>query len=208
MRNIKRFAVVAALAVVALAMMVGSASASRALRTTTGALTLTSTRVTFTAIGIGITCEVTLRGEITREQVEKTEAGRAIIGRVTGGSTANCRETFGGATTAEVLANASGREWQKRYDGFGGTLPSITSTTLTTLRATFRINAANLGRCTYIAREAAARASERGGRQEFDQASFERVRAENAPENPGECVEGTMSGTFTISPRIRVTLVA
>lgn len=116
-----------------LSLAVGSASARRLELSTQAFLMFwaSSTPLIFSeAGGTSVSCPVSLEGSFHSRTVSKTSS--ALVGYINEAILSECR---GGSATAlsETLP------WHVQYNSFAGTLPNITSVTLTVLTASFRI---------------------------------------------------------------------
>jgi hypothetical protein len=218
MRIFTRFVMVVCAAALGLALIASSAFASRAIeiRPNREAVTATARGVIFEGGTIRITCEVTLRGALTKASVAKAAARRlpeGEIAKITEGRALGPRgerrcpsnEPIEDVT---VLANAAGREFILRYDSFAGTLPEITAVNLTVLRIGFQIRL--LVRCLYGG-EAAVRAPtvrEAGGRRTVETIEFPTTRFAAVIREFGCPAEGTLRAVnFTLSPRLTLALI-
>jgi hypothetical protein len=147
-------------AVVLLTFFAGVATASRALsiEPSRGLITLTSNHPwTFTAAGgLAVICErVIIKASLSTERVSKAAANRlpeAMIGWVTEGTAAGCRESvLGAAVTTVILARkTASRTWFPiGYFGFLGTLPTITGVLIFILHAEISFTISVIGLCLY-----------------------------------------------------------
>ena len=123
-------------ATVVMGALVGSASANHLSVNELGMrITWTELNLTETIFGIGVHCPVTLEGAFSRATIEKVIGSQ--IGSITRAIVANERCRGGHATVlTETLP------WRVTYEGFGGTLPRITSVILLLAEPAFRIETA------------------------------------------------------------------
>lgn len=122
-------------ATVLLGALVSSASAGR-LSSSENRLTATWARMNFSG-GLGtVECEVVLAGTLHSRSIVKTIG--TLIGFITAANVSRCSR--GGATVLrETLP------WRMHYNGFGGSLPNISSIATTVLGSAFRIREPTFG---------------------------------------------------------------
>lgn len=120
-----RLLLAAILAMLAIVPLASSATASRSIGATGGAITATAPITIASEIGTTITSLVTLRGSLNRA-IAKT-IGSAV------GSITECRFTLGLEPAIGVTLDvrcALTLPWSVTYNGFTGTLPNITTVRL------------------------------------------------------------------------------
>ena len=183
-----------------------SASASRAFEARpAGAITGTAP-VTFASGEQRVTSLVTLTGELERT-IAKTVG--ALVGRITG-----CVSTLGETGTGvrvRIKCDLS-LPWHVRYVSFAGTLPNITSITVLVLDVSFLLRDLLGGiaiNCLYLGDVPALVVVGAGGGVERIRIIEESVRAVEHEGRPActENPEGTLTGTFVITPRQTVALL-
>ncbi|MGB2712440.1 MAG: hypothetical protein WBC33_13105 [Conexibacter sp.] len=134
MRIVKAVAVAAAAAILLLAVLTGSAAASRALRFSTGEISLLASALTITTAESRIVCEVIIGLTLTETRVAKRPAnpiGNAnplVLGQEEGAE--RCSENW-----ARFLPAVQ----ELQYLSFTGTLPEITGLNLQISRFTINI---------------------------------------------------------------------
>ncbi|HEU4700992.1 MAG TPA: hypothetical protein VFS37_00805 [Conexibacter sp.] len=141
MRTYTRLAFAALVATAAMAVLVGSASAGR-LSTSNQQFRVTYRSLEFIG-SVTVRCAVTLEGSFHTRTITKSLG--SLIGNIT--RVAVKRPCAGGEGFAfngverlgEGAALANTLPWNVRYEGFGGTLPNITSLRLALSGARFRI---------------------------------------------------------------------
>lgn len=203
MAKFTRLLVAACVAVVALALFSGMAAALRSIQISNpGAQRGTGARVSFEDESgfLRTICNLTLNGS-GNERISKTLG--STIGTITEGRTESC-SAFGGAATVTVNAEAS-RPFTARYNGFEGTLPSITGIRVLTEGVSFTINEAGR-RCTYAGR-AANRIPVSRGTEERTEFLTEVKDELQAGSSEGCPQRGTLRGSVTAERSRTVTLV-
>jgi hypothetical protein len=198
MRTCAKHASLTLLATLILCVTAAVSSANRGIGIETGgrSVTLTSERLVFESGGVNVTCPVTLTATLASglakiEQVSPGEVTRATIGE------ASC--TGGRAT---VLSGTL--PWHVDYYAFTGTLPSISSVTLGMYRFAALVEALGVG-CLF---EGVSRASTVGGTEVRELRVDETVRIPIGRRLSAFCpAEGKISGTFRVSPVVRLSLV-
>lgn len=199
MKHFSRLLTAACIAVFSLALFTSAAAALRSITVNRTRVTATSRSVIFEASELNTTCEVTLNGETTVTAAAK-RAG-TNIGVITEGRTTNCR---GAAREARVL-NTAVRPIRIQYASFAGTLPRITSVSVTGVESEFLLNTF-FGSCLYKG-DVPARFSETGGGTRFNQAEFRRGAARLVSGPCGFAPTGTITGTFSLSTTLNVGLI-
>jgi hypothetical protein len=113
-----------------LAVLVGASAGNRL------AMSETGFRVTFSPLsfipsfGSTVRCPVTLHGSFHSRTVTKTNG--ALIGYVNAASVTTCE-------AGRLRFNAETLPWHIQYNSFGGTLPSVTSITISIIRPSFEV---------------------------------------------------------------------
>lgn len=188
-------------AVLAMSLLAGSAVALRSLSVNRTRVSATSRSVIFTGAELNTTCEVTLNGETTTTAVAKGSTSQ--IGVITEGRTTNCR----GAARRAVILNTAVNPMRLAYTSFAGTLPRITSVTVTASNALFELQETFAGNCLYRGDAVRSVFSETLGGQRFNQAEFNRA-ASTLNSGGFFCPRtGTITGTFTLTPTLNVGLL-
>lgn len=140
----------ALLAALVLATAVGTASAGR-LSTSSQTNRITWAALTFSSGGgLSISCPITLEGTMHSATIAKTRGlligsiVRATLSRPCTGGTV---EVYNGSEVNEVLGGtlSNSLPWHITYEGFGGTLPTITEVLFLLIRARFIARATILG---------------------------------------------------------------
>jgi hypothetical protein len=199
----RRLAFACSIAVFALTIAAGPATANRSLgfssaetrtRTHTGALTFTEEGASFSVI-----CEANFQEE-PRRSIGKTRGN--LLGNVIGFSVSNCR---GG--TVRVLAPEVRAPWPVKYESFSGTLPNITSIRRTIERFGWLLEAFfGLARCLYGGN---IQDTSIGGTTITGYRMDERIAVPLVASLGGfECPrQGIFRGSSELSPGIRMTLL-
>jgi hypothetical protein len=152
MRTYRKFILAALAAVLALSLGAGTAAALRSLELRAGgAITANALRLSFTEVGgLIIESNVTVTGELNTRIAKR--AG-AVVGSIRTCAANNGRDTSGLSIVATIRCELN-RPWPITYNSIAGTLPSITSTSLTIERASFllalvRSGTIRLNECLY-----------------------------------------------------------
>ena len=194
MHTRSKLLVAALIAMLALSIGAGIASANRSIQTNPGGVT----RITFRELrfsgsegGVVITCRVVLTANLNA-RIAKARGSAA--GSITAVEVRECR---GGA----AIVRAETLPWAVQFDSFGGTLPRITSVRLRLIRATFLLEVFGV-RCRYQGNAEGIT----NGPEVTTLRADERI----AIPGGGEFLcppSGTFGGTGTVAPTQRLTLV-
>jgi hypothetical protein len=172
-----------------LAAFVSSASAARLARSE-GNARITYSPLSFVpSFGSTVRCPITLAGSYHSRTVTKT-AG-SLIGYVNA-------VTVGACESGRARANTESLPWHIQYSSFAGTLPNITSTTESIVRASFEIQGEVFGlrvTCRYTTPGIAA-ISTREARGVITEV---RPGTESNSSETGGCPSARFSGTGTVS---------
>jgi hypothetical protein len=198
MRKLARRPLVALATFLVLCVAASAASASRGIGTNTGgrAVTFTTERLVFASEFSSVSCPVTLTGTFS-SGFEKLET--VHLAEITGASLPE-RSCTGG--TVRLLTETL--PWELGYYSFSGTLPRITGLTLGIEELSALVESIGIG-CLYTG---IPRGLTSTGTEVTTIRLDETVRIPIARALSAFCpTEGTVSGTFRISPTIRLTLL-
>lgn len=197
MRTSVRLPSIAGLAILllCLAASVGSANSGIGLEPSGRTVTLTSEALVFSSSFARVTCPVTLTGSLEKG-FQKVET--ILIGPITGATLAERSCTGGTARIArETLP------WEVEYFSFAGTLPNITSLNLGIEEISALVEALGVG-CLF---RGTPRARTGRGTEVTELRLDETVRIPVVTRLSAFCPsEGTLSGTFRVSPTVRLSL--
>jgi hypothetical protein len=204
MINRLKLLVAAAITVVAFAAAATSASAASFSVEPGGTVrAISSGKVTFTAGSTSIACNLTLELNLLRGPIEKVAGAR--FGTVTNVTWANCEN----GTVREVL----NLPWELVYDSIVGTLPSgVTTVNLTVKNAQFLLSTfGGFANCLY-AGDVASALGVSLVRGTTDRYTTGTLRTRETPRqrlvSGFACpTEGSMTGTFTLSPTQTLTRI-
>jgi hypothetical protein len=150
MRHASRAALIACAGLCSLAIVAGSASASRAIRIEpVGEITKVVNEFTITAFGgeVRVRCRLVVRGRLVG-QVQKARvlpAGR--FGQITFAEASECRSNLGEARVI-ILVEAN-RPVNLRFEAFLGALPNITGILFRKLAFELKVDEAVIGNCLF-----------------------------------------------------------
>jgi hypothetical protein len=154
MRIQSRPMLVALVAALALAAAVGTASAAR-LEISNQAIRTVWREVRATALGLEITCPVTVEGSFHSRTISKIR--NALVGYITRAiGNHPCRGSgeiyiLNATEILEVTATTNSLPWHIRYDSFTGTLPNIRSVRLQFVGASSLVEIRGFGlKCLYL----------------------------------------------------------
>jgi len=205
MRRITRSPAVAGLALLALTVGTGSATASRSIgfeparaSTNTGVITLR----TLPAEGISWSCQLSMTLEYEINNVRKTVGER--VGRITEARITNCVETIGIVIWTMTVLVEPFRPSTMLYQGFTGTLPNIATVLMKAERLGIQIRG-GMTTCLYRG-DLPFQIFEREGRTRFDKKRF---LTSSLAYVEGNCEPRTsleVQGTVSLSPAQNVSL--
>lgn len=206
--------VAASLAILSLAILTGAASANRSLAIEGTNPITASGRSVFRSSFINVSCNLTLRGSITRSTVAKSAArtSAGVFAVITEGRTnpeRNCTDNLFGTRDSATVNNTNANPIRLQYAIFLGTLPNINGVLVEALNADFTLELPGFGaRCRFVGTDGGL-FSETGGRQAFNQARFlESIAIPGAAENREPCpASGSLQSTVSVSPAIRIRLL-
>jgi hypothetical protein len=205
MRTQVKLTVTALCAALALAVAASSAAANRSLEISERQFTAVSRAVTFTAEGTRGECPVTFTTTLARTIAKTAEIQ---VGQVTEFRIAveRCTSSLGSVVGMTALNVGRAPLWLTFYSSFLGTLPNITGILLYTENTQVQTTIAGAIECLYEGRVYEL-ITVREGR--FTELRFvtERIRLRRVRGSVFCGENGTLAGTFTLSPAISVRLL-